>query len=556
MFAPRRLVAVMLLSLCPLGSWAAPTVGFTQAQQYPVGTAPRRAAIGDFNGDHTSDLAVCNFGDPATSQAGNVSILLGKGDGSFAAAVNFIAVNNCTGIVAGDFDGDSKSDLLVLRTGDASAGDAGDATIFLSNGDGTFRKGQTLVPGQNPADAVVSDVNADHKLDLIFGNSTDKTVSVLLGNGDGSFQSQVVYSVGGSPSSVQLVDINQDGKSDVAVLRFQGVDFLLGNGDGSFRQASSFSLGFSLSNPLAIADFNGDGTLDLIVRACSIFQHPNGCGTTVSLGNGSGGFQSATVISDIPGATPADVNGDGALDLVGATPDASQVAVVLGNGDGTFQSSLNFPAGTSPAIGAIADLNGDTAPDLIALNPSSNSVSVVLNTGTDFSISASAPSSSNLSPGQSATSAIILTLLTAFNNPVSLACSVQPMQAGSPSCSLNSNPVRFDSSGKATTTLTITSASLSAALVKSRAAPSGSHSRAFVFLAIVGLVCGGIRLGGNHSPKSRVLLCVMGTVMASGLISQIACGGSNSKAPVSYAVQVTGTSVVTQHSTTVTISVQ
>jgi hypothetical protein len=61
MFAPRRSLAVMLLSLCPLGSWAAPTVGFTQAKPYPVGTAPRRAPIGDFNGDHTSDLAVCNL---------------------------------------------------------------------------------------------------------------------------------------------------------------------------------------------------------------------------------------------------------------------------------------------------------------------------------------------------------------------------------------------------------------------------------------------------------------------------------------------------------------
>src|SRR6185437_6950869 len=144
MFAPRRLLPVMLLSLCPLGSWAATTVGFRQAQSYPVGTAPRRVAIGDFNGDHMLDLAVCNFGDPTTSQAGNFGLLLGKGDGSFAPAVNFIAVNNCTSIVAGDFDGDSKSDLLVVRTGDATVGDAGDATIFLSNGDGTFRKGQIL----------------------------------------------------------------------------------------------------------------------------------------------------------------------------------------------------------------------------------------------------------------------------------------------------------------------------------------------------------------------------------------------------------------------------
>ncbi len=554
MSRPRRSLAVMLLSLCPLGSWAATTVGFRQAQSYAVGTAPRRVAIGDFNGDHTLDLAVCNFGDPTTSQAGNVSLLLGKGDGSFAPAVNFIAVNNCTGIVAGDFDGDSKSDLLVLRTGDATVGDPGDVTIFLSNGDGTFKKGQILVPGKNPADAVVTDLNADHKLDLIFANQTDGTMSVALGNGDGTVQAAVAYPVGARPNVVRVVDVNGDGTGDLAVFRPLGADFLLGNGDGTFRQGSSIGLGFYSS--AAVADFNGDGSPDLIVRACSIFQHPNSCGTTLRLGDGSGGFQSATSISDSPGAAPADVNGDGALDLVGSTPDGSQVAVLLGNGDGRFHSPLNFPAGTSPGIGGIADLNGDTAPDLIAINASSNSVTVLLNTGTDFSISASAPSSSNLSPGQSVTSTISLILLNAFNNPVSLACSVQPIQAGSPSCSLSSNSVSFDSSGKASTTLTITAGLLSAAVVRSRAAPSRPHSRAFVFLAIIGLVFGGIRIVENHSPKSRALLCVIASFMALGLISQIACGGSNSKASATYAVQVTGTSVVTQHSTTVTISMQ
>ena len=554
MFGKRIFLVVILSSLYPLGSWAATTVGFTQAHQYPVGTAPRRVAIGDFKGDRTSDVAVCNFGDPATSQDGNVSLLFGNGDGTFATAVNFTAVKNCTGIVAGDFDSDGKADLLLLRTGDATVGDAGDATIFLSNGDGTFRKGQTLVSGQNPVDVVVSDVNADHTLDCIFANQTDNTVSVALGNPDGTFQKAIAYTVGARPNSVKVVDVNADGTSDVAVFRLFGADFLLGNGDGSFQHGSSIGLGFYSS--AAIADFNGDGTLDLIVRACTIFQHPNGCGTTVRLGNGSGGFQSATAISDIPGAAVGDLNGDGKPDLAGQTPDGSQLAVLLGNGDGTFQPSLTLLAGTSPSIGAIADFNGDKAPDLIAINLSSNSVSVLLNTGTDFSISASAPSSSNLTPGQSATSTLSLILLNAFNNPVSLACSVQPLQAGSPDCSLSSNSVTFDSSGKATATLTISAASVRAELVRSRAASSGSHSRAFVVFAIVGLTLGSVGASGNRSLKSRALLCVMGAAMAWGIVSQMACGSSSRGAPQSYAVQVTGTSGATQHSTMVTISMQ
>ncbi len=309
----------------------------------------------------------------------------------------------------------------------------------------------------------MTDLNADHKLDLTFANRTDNTISVLLGNGDGSFQSPVAYTVGTKPFSVKVVDVNQSGKSDLAVFRIAGADFLLGNGDGTFSQGSSAGTGGVLNFLMAVADFNKDGKLDLVLRGCNIL-HPTQCSTSLMLGNSNGGFQPPTAISDIPGAVTADVNGDGKPDLAGQTSDRSQVAVLLGNGDGTFQAPLTFPAGTNPEIGVLADVDGDKAPDLIAINASSNSLSVSLNTGTDFSISVPPLSPSSVSAGQTATSTMSLNLLNAFDNPVSLACAVTPVQAGSPTCSLGSNSVTFDPAGKASSTLTVTAGPAAASL--------------------------------------------------------------------------------------------
>src|ERR1051325_12222401 len=110
----------------------AATLTFQPPVNYPVGTAPHAVAVGDFNGDGALDLAVVNASD------GSVSVLLGHGDGTFEAAMNFSACSNCNRIATGDFNGDGESDLALLRPGDSTAGDNGDVSIFLSNGDGTF----------------------------------------------------------------------------------------------------------------------------------------------------------------------------------------------------------------------------------------------------------------------------------------------------------------------------------------------------------------------------------------------------------------------------------
>ena len=559
-----RLFGTTLMVLFPLGYLASATVGFKPAQSYSVSTAPEIVTVADFNNDGKPDIAVVDFGDPSVGDNGGVSILIGNGDGTFQPAISLTVGKNPTRIAAGDFNSDGKSDLLVVRPGDASVSDNGDATIFLGNGDGTFSPGQVLAPGKNPSAVTVSDLNADHKLDLIFANSsansTDNSVTILLGNGDGTFQSPVAYAVaaGGSPFSISVTDVNQDGRSDLAAFWGGTVDFFFGNGDGTFQKGPSVFAG-GLRFFSAIGDFNADGRVDLVDGGCTIFSKPMVCTTSLRLGNGDGTFQTANAIPDVSGAVApevADVNGDGNLDLIGTSSDRTQLVVSLGNGDGTFQQSLTFAAGTNPAIALVADFDGDTAPDLVAVNSGANAISVLLNTGTDFSISAPPLSPSSVSPGQTATSTVSLNLLNAFDNPLSLACAVTPAQAGSPTCSLSSNSVNFDPGGKASATLTITAGSAVASLRVPHAARGGPNPFSLSWLPVAGFAFMGISLGCTCSWKRKGNLFAVATVVT-GLILLLGCGGgSSSPPPANYAITITALSGSTQHSTALTLTVR
>lgn len=301
-----------------------------------------------------------------------MSVLLGDGDGTFQNAVNFDTGKNSVSIVALDVNGDGLTDILTTSSS------ADSTSVLLGNGDGTFETaGKQYGAGVVSFSIAAADFNGDGITDVALNNDVPLpgSAAVLLGNGDGTFGSPVEYPSLGYPSSVVAGDFNHDGHIDLAVGSDSGgVSILLGNGDGTFQAHVDYILN-EIVYGLVAGDFNGDGNLDLAVAS-----------NCVLLGNGDGTFRTQGTCTGI-GAAPlaaGDFNGDGRLDL--ATPNSTQntVSVMLGNGDGTFQAPLTYAMGAQPVELTAGDFNLDGKLDLATANfpsPSQGSVSILLGNG-------------------------------------------------------------------------------------------------------------------------------------------------------------------------------
>ena len=340
---------------------AAEGFGFASAVNYGAGTYPNSVALGDFNGDGKIDAIVANlFG-------GNLSVLLGNGDGTFRNATSTIFAETAAQVVVGDFNGDGKLDLVVANRNDNSV------DILFGNGDGTFTVADTYSAGTGLGSISVGDFNGDGNADIVVTNSNSGTVSVLLGNGIGGMQGPTSYSTGSTPQSVAVGDFNGDGIPDLATANNGDgtVSVLLGNGDGTFQAATSYGVGTGPTS-ITAGDLNGDGKADLTVALSG--------SVGILLGNGNGTF--GTVRSYPAGTAPdsvtlADFNGDGIPDLALADSGGG-VNVLQGNGDGSFQTAKVYIAGSSPRFAAVGDFNGDGIADMAVANYSSGNMSVLL----------------------------------------------------------------------------------------------------------------------------------------------------------------------------------
>jgi hypothetical protein len=363
-------------------------------------TAPVAVVTGDFNGDGKFDAVVVNSNCSASGCAteGSISILLGSGQGTFQAPVNYPTGYDPTWIATGDFDGDGKLDLAVAYHGCASATACpGGIAIFLGKGDGSFKNSVTYETGDDPRYVAIGDLNGDGKLDLVVTNYSGNTVSILLGNGDGSFQPHSDLTSGGtSPTSVAIADFNLDGKLDFAVTNTcasspscsaGNVVVFQGNGDGTFQAPQSYATQDAPHSAIA-ADFNHDGIPDLLMVDC-INASCSSSSVSIYLGTSNGTFQAPSHINtsrEMWQLSAGDFNGDGYLDLAasgshipcaGCAEDFADAILFLGKGDGTFQTNVQFQTGSHPNSIATGDFNDDGKLDLITADTGGNGVSTI-----------------------------------------------------------------------------------------------------------------------------------------------------------------------------------
>jgi hypothetical protein len=565
--------------------------GFANAVTYDTGGFQAEAVVSaDLNGDGKPDLVLVNAcGGDSSCPGGTVGVLLNNDDGTFGTAVTY-GTNGwlAQAVAVGDLNGDGKVDIVVANNcasdpGTGSCTTDGNVAVLLGNGDGTFQAALVYDSGGSLASSVViADVNGDGKPDLLVvnrcGSSTtcagNGTVAVLLGNGDGTFQTAVNYDTGALQSNaVAVADVNGDGKLDLVVSntcqvgtcdnvgdQSGSVSVLLGNGDGTFKETANYTSGSYGTDAVAVADLNGDGKVDIAVSSSCAGPRSSDCGAgnvSVFLGNGDGTFQSGTSLSTVGigtgGVRVADVDGDGKPDLLvsgvcatnpvcdPSTSAPSSAGVLLGNGDGTFQTaqyfgSIGYSYGITSGLAA-GDLTGDGKLDLIVTSWCADAscstgaaehslvgvLIAVTGTGQDFSLTSSSPTASVMQ-GKTANYVVTVSPLAGFSQTVTLSCSGAPAQS---MCSVSPSSVTLNGSTSTSVNVTVTTGGSSASAARPAFSPPSGSTVAFWLpllglpsLALVGIFGGRSRKRPSRKFCTFALLCLL-----SAGVSMSACGG-------------------------------
>lgn len=264
---------------------------------------------------------------------------------------------------------------------------------------GNFQAPNNYAVNPYPTGIVAGDFNRDGNLDLamtVCGDSNcigTGSVQVLLGSGDGTFSLGGVFVAGPKGTTADTMaggDFNGDGVPDLVVVNnainvFGNVSVLIADGKGGFLPPVQYSVDGSTPVWVAVGDFNGDHKLDLAASVTTTAV------VSILLGNGDGTFQSQVSYaaeSGLQGIAVGDVNGDGKFDIVTANQCGDDpacrkgtVSVLLGNGDGTFQPEVSYFDGMFPLSVALADFNADGHLDIAVALPCGTDLTCVSNGG-------------------------------------------------------------------------------------------------------------------------------------------------------------------------------
>jgi hypothetical protein len=446
-------------------------------QRYPLLGDTHIAA--DLNGDGRPDLAGAG--------ANAVSVMLGNGDGTFRAKTDFPIGIQTQAVAAGDFNSDGKVDLVVTLNSPQFS-----LALLTGTGTGTF-SAPTFFPNTSGFDSpaiAATDLNGDGKLDLVVMHNiacftapcqAARSITVLLGNGNGTFQTPAEIDVGTGPMAMAVLDLNRDGIKDVAIGGGNTeLSILVGVGNGTFTRQPVVTLvpggdPFSACNDIGVGDLNRDAIQDLVVPL------GNGRGNAILIGNGNGTFQVRSRIQIDETFAPfhvavADYNRDSLLDIARTMGDGTNglMQILRGNGDGTFQAPNRYlvppPVSSRGGIMILAgDWNGDAKPDVAFVEGGAGAPTIDVLTNTTGGVPPPTP--------------------TPPPSPTPPASPTPPPSLGVASLSLNPTTVTGGNSStgtvtltaiaQAATTVTITSNNAAATVPASVTVPAGSQSRSF-----------------------------------------------------------------------------
>jgi len=368
---------------------------FNTSSLIPVGQTPRLSLVGDVNNDNARDVVVLTGN---SSGASNIAtVLLNNGSGNLSVFTSIPFSFSASSAALGDFNQDGNIDLAVVGNSNFNSNQSLLA-LFINNGDGVFSQQNTLSVQGSAATMEIGDFNADGIIDIAVAtvnNNSFGTVALFLNEGFGNFALAGNFNIGGQPRDIEIADFNRDGVSDVLTVNSNStVSLLLGSNSNSFQVATNFVIStnnFSFSSPLvAVGDINNDSAPDLVISSVdstSYFVVLNNNGNFSNPGVTTFNDSSLRVRSLALGQVVGSNNLDIVIGVGGSFSDSiSEVAIITGNGNGTFTSTtpILIPTGSAPISINIADLNNDGRNDITTANIGSNDLTVLINNNDKF----------------------------------------------------------------------------------------------------------------------------------------------------------------------------
>lgn len=232
--------------------------GFAAAAPISTGGAsPGGLAVLDIDGDQKLDLAFI------VNQGTEVSVMKGNGAGGFGVPVRTAAGTATRSIAVGDFNADGKTDIAVANDGKG-------ASVLINTG-GALLPAVSYTAGKQANGIVSGDFTGDGKLDLVLSEGGQSKISLLPGLGDGKFGAAVSLTVTAATTQVVTADFSGDGQLDLALLRDTGAVVLLADGKGGFGAAKEYK-GLTVPYVLGAQDLNGDGKADLAMADITTYD--------------------------------------------------------------------------------------------------------------------------------------------------------------------------------------------------------------------------------------------------------------------------------------------